>query len=61
MLRPVGDDPDDDRRVVRLPIDAGGEAPMRWAPELGAHTREALEEAGVDEATIAEMLRQAGT
>jgi CoA:oxalate CoA-transferase len=59
VLRAVSDDPADDRRVVRLPIDADDAQPMRWPPKLGAHTREVLEEAGVEADTIAEVLARA--
>jgi CoA:oxalate CoA-transferase len=39
----ASEDPDDDRRTIRLPI-VEPNTPIRWAPSLGADTREVLSE-----------------
>jgi CoA:oxalate CoA-transferase len=57
LLR-VSTDPDDDRRAVKLPIGSPTTAP-RWAPALGEHTREVLEEVGAPAALIGAVLRHA--
>jgi CoA:oxalate CoA-transferase len=57
-LARVSTDPDDDRRLVRLPI-GSRTTPSRWAPDLGEHTREVLEEAGTDRGAIDEILETA--
>jgi CoA:oxalate CoA-transferase len=57
LLR-VSSDPDDDRRAVRLPIGSPTATP-RWAPALGEHTREVLEESGAAPALIDSVLAQA--
>jgi CoA:oxalate CoA-transferase len=54
----VSDDPDDDRRIVRLPIGSRPTAP-RWAPELGEHTREVLEQIGLPPVLIDEITTHA--
>jgi CoA:oxalate CoA-transferase len=59
VLVRVSDDPDDDRRAVRLPIGSRTTAP-RWAPELGEHTREVLEQIGLSPALIDDITNHAG-
>jgi CoA:oxalate CoA-transferase len=55
----ASDDEQDDRRAVRLPIGAPG-APMQWAPDLGADTRDVLSEAGLDPELLARLVSRAG-
>lgn len=54
LVRPQGAADGDDRRLVRLPIGDPDVRP-RWAPALGEHTREVLEELGLDEAAIGRL------
>jgi CoA:oxalate CoA-transferase len=54
-LMAASSDPGDDRRMVRLPIGSRA-TPPRWAPDLGQHTREVLEQAGVADAAIEEIV-----
>jgi crotonobetainyl-CoA:carnitine CoA-transferase CaiB-like acyl-CoA transferase len=44
--------------LLRLPIDPGGSGVRRVPPRLGEHTAEVLRDAGLDEATIARLIRQ---
>jgi crotonobetainyl-CoA:carnitine CoA-transferase CaiB-like acyl-CoA transferase len=54
FLRPQGP-VGDDRRVVRLPLDEP-DAPMRWAPRLGEHTRAVLIEAGLSAEVVQRLV-----
>jgi crotonobetainyl-CoA:carnitine CoA-transferase CaiB-like acyl-CoA transferase len=54
LLQPSGE-PEQGRRVVRLPVEERG-ADLRWPPSLGADTEAVLRAAGVDEETIRRLL-----
>ena len=57
-LLSASDDPDDDRRTLRLPI-TEVDAEMRWPPDLGADTRTVLAEAGLDPLLLERVVSRA--
>ncbi|MCW2958297.1 MAG: CoA transferase [Solirubrobacterales bacterium] len=58
LLRPASGTGEDDRRVVRLPIQEPA-ATVRWAPRLGADTAAVLAEAGLEPEAARRLTTQA--